>query len=147
MAISLSLMHFFPSATFAQNAQQSNNKFGNFEVGIPGVGNAGDSIGNFVENTDAPLLALINAIVKLIIGIIVIIAAITIVVAGYVYMTAGGSGERVSLAKNLIASALLGIVLSAAAFLILNTISPQFADNAKEPTLSIPPPPPSPRPN
>lgn len=110
-------------------------EFGCFEVGIPGQGDAkpGSSIEKFIDK-DTPLITFVGTIINIITGIIVAIGVIVILVAGYVYMTAGGSGERVSLAKTMIGSALFGIILALVAWTILNTISPQFT-NPVEPTI------------
>lgn len=100
--------------------------FGNFEAPLPGVGN-NTSIDAFV-NSDRPLTRYVGFIVNIITAGIVAIGVISIVFAGFLYMTDRGSSDNVSKAKTLIFSALLGIVLALAAWLILNTINPQITN-------------------
>lgn len=57
-------------------------------------------------------------------ALIMVAAAVSIVIGGYIYMTAGGSADRVQLAKTWIIAALLGITIALTAWVILNTISP-----------------------
>lgn len=83
-----------------------------------------------------PLIYYMSIVINFVTGAIVAIGLVTIVASGYVYMTAGGS-DRIQLAKEMLAGALLGIALALAAYLILNTISPQFASEVKEPTLQL----------
>lgn len=98
----------------------------------------GKSICEFINGSGGkPLIYYISIVIDFVTAMIVAMGLIAIVVAGYFYMTAGGSSDRISTAKSLLASALLGIVLALAAFLILNTISPQFASEVKEPCLKI----------
>ena len=113
---------------------QLNNSFGDFEVGLPGDSRFTKGSSIFaVANSDTPILDLINLLVNIISVVLVFIGVITIVVAGYLYMTAGGDASQVGTAKSLLVAALLGITLSLAAVLILNTISPQFGEEAVDP--------------
>jgi hypothetical protein len=80
-----------------------------------------------------PIIRIVNVVMRIIIGAILLIALITIVVGGYVYMTSGGSAERVGSAKTLIGSALIGLVLALIGYAILDFISPQFASQLQEP--------------
>ncbi|HBE90154.1 MAG: hypothetical protein A3E37_00890 [Candidatus Andersenbacteria bacterium RIFCSPHIGHO2_12_FULL_46_9] len=56
-------------------------------------------------------------------ALVMMAAAVGIVIGGYIYMTAGGSADRVQLAKTWIIAALLGITIALTAFVLLNTIS------------------------
>src|SRR5207248_485956 len=103
--------------------------FGVMEVEIPGINKNIDAL---VSN-GSPMLTYFKFIFQLFLAIIVIIGLIMVVIGGYIYMTAGGDGSRLQLAKSFISSALLGIVLALSSYLILNTISPQFASDLKEP--------------
>lgn len=108
--------------------------FGNLES--PLLPSMEKNICQFINGSGGkPLIYYMSIVIDFVTALIVALGLIAIVVAGYFYMTAGGSSDRISTAKSLLASALLGIVLALAAFLILNTISPQFASNVKEPAL------------
>jgi len=70
------------------------------------------------------LMALVNKVVKFILfGLAVPIAAIMFTYAGFLLITAGGeaAGARTK-AKGIFKNALIGLVLAAAAWLIVNTI-------------------------
>lgn len=116
----------FPNIAFAQDC--TDEAFGCFEVPLPGITG---SIDEFAKKTG--LVGYVSTIINIITGIIIATALIIVVAAGYVYMTAGGDGGKVETAKAMIKAALLGIILALGAYLILNTISPQFASEIKEP--------------
>lgn len=116
-------------------AQSPTCAFGDFEVPLPSF--AGKTICE-VADSPTPLITFIATLTNLFLGIIVATGLMMVVVAGYVYMTAGGSADQVGKAKNMIKAALLGIILALAAFMILNTISPQFASKVQEPQLGHP---------
>jgi len=105
--------------------------FGDFSFPLPGI--TEKSIDKFVGSTSTPTITYINSVIPIVIGLIVLVAAVMIVLGGYLYMTAGGSGQKVETAKTFIVSALGGIVLALTAWVILNTISPQFASELKDP--------------
>ena len=83
--------------------------YGCFEVGLPGIET--NSIDNFLDDPK-PILKFTNLAVQVVIAIAVIIGVISIVIGGYMYMTAGGDGGRVKMAKEMIVAALVGILLS-----------------------------------
>ena len=104
--------------------------FGCFEVGLPGI-SKDQPIDQFLsENEGRPILAFINLAVNAVIAVLVIIGLITIVIAGYIYMTAGGMGSQVTLAKQMIQAALVGIFLSLVSVIILNTINKYIGSEA-----------------
>lgn len=109
------MLNMMPSTAVAQG-------FGNFESGL-----LKGSIEKFIDdNKDASLVVFIGLIINIITGLIIVVGVISIVIGGYLYMTAGGDAGRVSQAKVWISSALVGIILALTAYLILNTLSPQF---------------------
>jgi hypothetical protein len=107
--------------------------FGDWEMRLPGIQS---TINEFVTK-DNSLLIYVTIVINIIIVAIVAIALINIVVAGYIYLTdQGGEAGRVQTAKNLISVSLIGIILALAAFVILNTISPQFVQVVVPPSAS-----------
>lgn len=86
-----------------------------------------------------PLLTYVSLLVNIVIALTVALGLVMIVIGGFFYMTAGGDGGRISTAKTFIGAALLGIILALTAFLILNTISPQFASDVREPIFKTTP--------
>ena len=55
-----------------------------------------------------------------------ILAGIMIMIGGLIYLTAGGSAERVGSAKSYIGNALIGLVLLLTSYVVLQTINPQL---------------------
>lgn len=68
----------------------------------------------------------IAAIYKYAIGIVGILAGIMIVVGGLLWLTAGGSAERVSTAKSFIESSLVGLVIALTSYMLLYVINPNL---------------------
>jgi hypothetical protein len=68
----------------------------------------------------------IALIYKYAIGIGGILAGIMITIGGLLYLTAGGSQERVTSAKSYISSALVGLILLLTSYLLLQTVNPQL---------------------
>ncbi len=70
----------------------------------------------------------IQAIYNYAIGIVGILAAVVLMWGGVVWLTSGGSAERVKSAKSWIGAALSGLVLVLTSYLILNTINPDLVN-------------------
>lgn len=136
LAISISLT---PILTYAaQDCDTS--EFGCFEISIPNSDiNTETTIDSLVTPGSTPFVTYAIFIANTLVALTGAMAIVMVVVGGYVYMSAGGSGERINLSKSIIGSALLGLALSLTAYVILNTISPQFASNIKDPTELVPP--------
>lgn len=120
-------------------AQSPTCTFGEFEAGLPGFEDA--CIDNIVQG-GTPFLSLIGFLAPWLVVLVVGTALIVIVAAGYKYMIAGGDGGKVEDAKKMIGAALLGIFLALGSYMLLNTISSQFAtdDINNEPRLIVPSP-------
>ncbi len=104
---------------------------GKLEVPLPGIPE------DFLCN-DLSLVVYVKAVINFVTALIVIVGLLSIIVGGYFYMTAGGSADRVSMAKTLVMSALLGIVLALTAWVILNTVGPQFTTEVTDPVINEP---------
>lgn len=78
------------------------------------------------DNKDGALGAYVAIIANYLVGLTVAVAIIAVVAGGYFYMTAGGDGSKVELAKKTISAALIGVVLALTTYLILNTINPNI---------------------
>ncbi len=68
----------------------------------------------------------ISAIFSYGVGLAAVLAVIMIMVGGFLWLTSGGSPDRVGKAKEFISSALLGLVLALLSFVILYTINPRL---------------------
>lgn len=57
-----------------------------------------------------------TGIVTWLLGILAIIAVILIIIAGFMWMTSGGNEEKITTAKNMLRSAIIGLVIILAAY-------------------------------
>jgi hypothetical protein len=119
-----------------QNEGTCKCAFGNFEAPIPG-GPSGDVCQYTSSQGGSPLLGYASFFANVIIAMTVAAGIVMVVVGGYIYMTAGGSASRIGTAKSFIGMALLGIAIALTAYIILDTVSPQFASDVEEPRLGI----------
>lgn len=76
-----------------------------------------------VEESTKTLANYIVAIFKYSIGVIGIIAAIALMAGGMVWLTAGGNHEKISSAKTMIGSSLIGLAIAFGAFLLLSAVN------------------------
>lgn len=93
------------------------------QIPIPGV-NLSDA---YLSGGDviAPYLAqYITGVYAFLISIVGIIAAVVLIHAGFLYMTAGGSADRVGKAREKIRNALIGMALAFGSYTILYAINP-----------------------
>jgi hypothetical protein len=99
--------------------------FGNFEVPLPVdafQGNICCVVQNFSGSSDdeiAPIRGFVGVLANIFVAAIVGIALIMIVIGGFIYMTAGGTADRIQMAKKIIGSAILGMILALLTFVIL----------------------------
>lgn len=111
-------------------ADGSSNSSGNVfspQITIPGSDfQAGKTI--TVSNNTATIANYVKAIYKYLIGIIGIVACIMLMVGGIVWLTAGGSPEKVKQAQEYIIASLTGLVLALGSFMILGTINPALVN-------------------
>lgn len=90
-------------------------------VDILGVNNAGQggikNLGQYV-----------NLLYKLIVGLAIFFAIIMTTVAGFTWLTAGGNAGKIGEAKKKILNAIIGLILAAGAYTILQTINPRLLE-------------------
>jgi len=79
-------------------------------------------------NNNEALGYCIVEIYKWSLGIAVIVALIMIILSGYMYMTAGGDAQKVTVAKEMFAGAFIGLIILFAAVVILRTINPDLVN-------------------
>ena len=98
-------------------------RWGNFEVGLPGFPEG--TVCEYIESWGAEntLFYFINSLIIIIFVITIMAVLISVVVGGYIYMTAGGSSDRVHTAKLWISSALIGLTIALISWVLLSTIS------------------------
>jgi hypothetical protein len=90
-----------------------------FQIPIPGLPESfeikSDSIGKYI-------LAIYNYLI----GGVGILATVVMMYAGVLWITAGGSSEQIGKAKGYIGSALTGLILAFASYMILHTLNPDL---------------------
>lgn len=60
--------------------------------------------------------AVVTGIVTWLLGILAIIAVVLVIIAGFMWMTSGGNEEKITTAKNMLRSAIIGLVIILAAY-------------------------------
>lgn len=99
------------------------------QISIPGGDLSGD-VGSYDKKTgrmNSDLLAkYIQAIYNYGMGIVGILAAVVLMGGGIVWLTSGGSAEKVGQAKELIFGSIIGMVLLLGSWIILNTVNPDL---------------------
>ena len=123
-----------PISVWAQPTPTSD--FGEFEV-LDQILGGDKKISS--QTTGTPFTRLFNRIVTIVIGLTVLLGVGGVVAGGYLYMTAQGNASQVTKGKDFIKTSLLAIALAVASVLLLNTISPQFGEEIKEPSLEFEP--------
>lgn len=127
------LIVFVVASVFTSSLVYGAGDFGDLESGIS-VGGSKD-IDTVVGNEG--LVGFIAVVINIVLGVIIGLGLIVFVIGGFVYMMAGGDAGKLGTAKTIMGAALLGIVLAIAAQLILNTLSPQFAEKIINPELKL----------
>ena len=93
------------------------------DLGNTYLENFGDEA-NYGQKT---LPAVIGNIVKIILSLVGLVAVVLIIAAGFMWMTSGGSEEKVKKAKDLMGAAVIGLVIVvvayAAATFIVNALT------------------------
>ena len=94
-------------------------------VTIPGSNfKKGEAYNDF--GTTKPIAEYIEAIYKYAIGAVAILATVVMMIGGVVWITAGGSQNRIGEAKQWISGSLTGMVLVLCSYMILNTVNPDL---------------------
>lgn len=70
-----------------------------------------ESIGAQIGLGDADLKTTVINIIRLALGLMTLIAVVFIIYGGFVWLTAGGSEERVEKAKGIITAAVIGLIV------------------------------------
>ncbi len=70
----------------------------------------------------------IVAIYRYGISIGAILATVVLMAAGLIWLTSGGSQEKIGQAKNMISGSIIGLVLLFGSYTILNTVNPELVD-------------------
>ena len=99
------------------------------QVSIPGSEwfKKGEEI--YIVNSSTALLGqYIQSIYAYAISIVGIVATIMLMFGGFTWLTAGGSGEKVGKARDIIFSSLTGLVLALTSYTILTMINPNLVN-------------------
>ena len=77
---------------------------------------------NFAGFSTADIKVVIENIVRIVIGFIGIIFVLLLIAGGIMWMTSGGSADRINQAKKLIAAAVIGLIITLSAYAIAGFI-------------------------
>lgn len=103
-----------------------------FQVQVPNSPLQGSSfsVGTYVSKTgtmSSDLLArYISAIYEYGLGVVAILAAIVLMAGGVLWLSSAGNDTRISQAKEMITGSVIGLVILAGSWIILNTINPDL---------------------
>jgi hypothetical protein len=102
-----------PKIALAQAGQNPFEKAGEDVKAIGGFAGVG---------TDRTPQEIIGSIINIALGFLGIVLLAYLLYAGFLWMTAGGSSEKVDQAKGMIKNAIIGLVIIVAAFAISNFV-------------------------
>lgn len=123
--LSLFLFNFSMSLVSAEVRKASDPVSFTPQVTIPGSNFIKGQVYK-IESDTTTLAKYVKAIYNYLLSIVGIAAAIVLMVGGVMWLTAGGSSERVGQAKSWISGSITGLVLALSSYLIMQTINPQL---------------------
>lgn len=85
-----------------------------------------DEILNNLISAPLTLEALVVKILNWLIGASVILCVVMLIVSGFLYMTSGGNEDKVSKATKTLVNAIIGLVISFIAVMLVNFILKKF---------------------
>lgn len=88
------------------------------ETGITGAEQGLAEVGAATSLDDQPLTTVIGSIIEIVLGLLGIVFVVLIVYAGFLWMTAGGGAEQVKKAKGILTNAIIGLIITIAAYAI-----------------------------
>lgn len=92
------------------------------------LGEVGKKVGAGQEQN---LPALIGKLINVFLSVLGIVFVVMVVYAGYLWMTDAGEGAKVKKAKGLLGTAIIGIIITIAAYAISNFVITQLVTAAK----------------
>ncbi len=102
-------------------AQSTNTVNGDIDGNLSKVGDA-TGLGN------QPLEETIGLLINILLGILGIIFLILVIYAGFLWMTAGGDEKKVGTAKNILVTAVIGLIILLSAYAISTFVIDQLVD-------------------
>jgi hypothetical protein len=97
------------------------------EVVIPGSP-VESTVEGFFRGRVGDIASYLDIIYNFLVSAVGMVAATMIMIAGFQYLTAGGDSSKVDAAKKRIGSAMLGLILVLASYVLLNTINPNLVN-------------------
>ncbi len=79
-------------------------------------------VGNNTTNASTELTTSVSSIISAIIGVLGLVCVVVMIIGGINYMTSAGDTGKVKTAKNTILYGLIGLVICALAFAIVNWV-------------------------
>ncbi len=94
------------------------------DIGAGFVKKAATEAGYSPKTTEVSFATTLGAVVNLVLQFVGVIFLILMIYAGYLWMTARGDDTQIEKARNIIKSAIIGLVLTISAFSITNYVVP-----------------------
>lgn len=88
-----------------------------YDPTIPGIGNTN------LPTTSAKPTEIILNVIKVAMGVLALIAVVFIMYGGFMWLTAGGSEDRLKKAKEIISAAVIGLVVVLLAYIIVTFVA------------------------
>jgi hypothetical protein len=101
-------------------------------LGADGVHQAGKQAG-FKKATETTFAETLGSIVAMVLSFVGIIFTALMVYAGYLWMTAQGDQTQIDKAKNMIQSAIIGLIITLSAYSISNFAVTKMVDRVSAP--------------
>lgn len=97
------------------------------QVGIPGLVDKGSKLA-LTQNSTSYIAQMVKGFYDYGLGIGIILAAVVMMAAGVIWLTSGGSSEKITQAKGLISGSLIGMLLLIGSWMLLNIINPYLVN-------------------
>jgi len=118
IALMIILNSLMPSLALAQSQTTNSNS-----AAKPSITGRLQNVGSKISTEQAPSLpATIGRIIKIVLSIVGAIFMIYVIYAGFLWLTAAGSEEKISQAKDIIRGSIIGLVIILAAYIITTTV-------------------------
>ncbi len=123
----LSCLMFSLSLALVESANATSEMEDRIRNGIGETGGTGGGLNEVAENVfqgrmEVELEDMIIFVINAILGLLGVIFLVLTLYAGFLWMTAAGNDEQVGKAKNILTTAIIGLIIIVAAYAITNFV-------------------------
>lgn len=120
----------FRTATLVRAASPTDSTFSFFDPAACTGPVTPNTPGNQRQCTLCDLLKVVENVINFALILLVPIGVMAIIYGGFVYMTSGGEAGRVQQGRKIVTSAIVGIAITLAAWLIIDTVMKYLVDSS-----------------